>query len=407
MRILFLTSHFPYPPESGAALKTWSVFQHLRARHEINAIALTRLPLTPEQQAWANEAGVQTVVLDRRRNPLNLARSYLSRVPLSVERNESSAMRRLVEEQLKSSLPDAVFVDGWLVAQYLPGWFSGLKVLHEHNAEYRIWQREAAERGSGLRGFLLRREAGRVRRYEASLVNRFDTIFAVSEDDRRSLAALASDSKRFSILPNVPDPALLGQPALSFATSEPLILYFGTLSWQPNVDGLERFITRVLPDITKRIPDARLAVAGRDAPSSLVKLVTTSQAVDFVGPVDDAETLYTRARVFVEATKTGGGTRLKVLNALARGVPVVASFQAARGLDVVPGDHLIVARSDREIANAVVMLLTDGVRWRVLSENGRALIRGKYIAEIAFRGLDRVLGGEPATAPRQRRRGRR
>jgi glycosyltransferase involved in cell wall biosynthesis len=406
MRILFLTSHFPYPPNSGAALKTWSVYEYLRKRHDVTGIAIGRAPLSDEQQARATEAKIETVVLDRGRNAWNVLLSYLHRVPLSVERNRSGKLRSLVAESLRT-LPDAVFVDGWLMAQYLPVWYPGLKLLHEHNAEYRIWQREAAERGRGLTGPLLRREANRVRSYESSILGRFDTVFAVSEDDRRSLAAIRSDDgAHFAVLPNIPDPALLAQPALSFATSEPLIFYFGTLSWQPNIDGLQRLIGQVFPEVLKRIPEARLAIAGRDAPQAIVRLANEASGVDFIGPVDDPEPLYGRARVFVEATKTGGGTRLKVLNALARGLPVVASSQAAQGLDVVPGDHLIIARSDREMTDAISLLMTDAQRWRILSENGRALVRGKYVAEVAFGALDQALTGEAPSSEKKRRRRR-
>jgi glycosyltransferase involved in cell wall biosynthesis len=191
-------------------------------------------------------------------------------------------------------------------------------------------------------------------------------------------------------------------------------MYFGTLSWQPNIDGLERFITRILPLVTKRIPEAKLIVAGRDAPRSLVELAQRSPNVQYAGPLQDPEPLYRRARVFVETTQTGGGTRLKVLNAMARGLPTVASVQAAQGLDIVPGDHLLVARDDSVLAEAIVLLLTDQARWRVISENGRALVRGKYVAEAAFRALDEVLGDDKeapppqaARRPSRRRRSRR
>jgi glycosyltransferase involved in cell wall biosynthesis len=410
MRILFLTSHFPYPAHSGAALKTFSVYEYLRGKHDLSGIAIARDPLTPEQQKYADERKLRTVVMDKARNAPNLLRSYFSRVPLSVERNRSDEVRRLVEEQLKADLPDAVFVDGWLMAQYLPEWFSGLKILHEHNAEYRVWQREATERGGGVTGRLLRREAGRVRSYEASILQRFDVVFAVSEDDRRSLAVIGGESTRYEVLPNIPDPSLLTLPTLTYAESEELMFYFGTLSWQPNIDGLQRLIADILPGVLKGWPEARLAIAGQGAPDDLIQLAENTEAVDYVGPVDDdaGEEWYQKARVFVEATKTGGGTRLKVLNALARGLPVVASAQAAQGLDVVPGDHLLVARSDQEMIDSIVLLLTDAGRWRIISENGRALVRARYVADVAFSALDNILASE-SRAPEEtkKRRGSR
>ncbi|HEY5641105.1 MAG TPA: glycosyltransferase family 4 protein [Dehalococcoidia bacterium] len=408
MRVLFITANFPFPPDSGAALKTLSVFDYLRRRHDVRAVAIIRTPLTASQEIWAAERGVQTVLVNRGRSPGNLIRSYLGGRPLSVERNRSVQMKVLVEEKLAAGLPDAVFVDGWLVAQYLPEWFSGLKLLHQHNAEYRLWELEAAKRGLGPLRWLAGREAARVRKYEAKIMSRFDAVFAVSVEDARALVAIGADRERVDLLPNVPDPALLDLPSLSFEQEEPELMYFGTLSWQPNIDGLERLITRVLPLVRERIPEIKLTVAGRNAPRRLIDLAERTPGVQYAGPLEDAEPLYQRARVFVEVTQTGGGTRLKILNALARGLPTVASVAAAQGLDIVTGDHLLVARDDDALAEAIVLLLTDEERWRIVSQNGRALVRGKYVAEVAFQSLDRILArDEPPPDVPARRRGRR
>ena len=338
MRILFITANFPFPPHSGAALKTHSIFDYLSRRHSVAAVSIIREPLTQSQEMWAAENAVQTVLINRGRNPANLVRSYLGRRPLSVERNRSNQLKVLIEDKLSAGLPDAVFVDGWLVAQYLPEWFSGLTMLHQHNAEYRLWERESAKRGIGPGRWLAGREAARVRKYEQKMMTRFNAVFAVSVDDARALVSIGADRDRVHLLPNIPDPALLDLPSLTFAESESEIMYLGTLSWQPNIDGLERLITRILPLVRERIPDIKLSVAGRDAPSRLIQLAERTPSVQYVGPLEDVEPLYQRARVFAEVTQTGGGTRLKILNALARGLPTVASVAAAQGLDILAGD---------------------------------------------------------------------
>ena len=118
-----------------------------------------------------------------------------------------------------------------------------------------------------------------------------------------------------------------------------------------------------------------------------------------MGPVEDAEPLYRRARLFIEASRSGGGTRLKVLNALARGLPVVATPEGAEGLDAVEGQHLLVAPDAESMAEAVgrLLLSEDGL-WRTLSENGRALVRSHYLAEVAYGPLDEVLSGANVNA---------
>jgi len=399
MRALFLTWQFPFPADSGGTIKTASIFDYLRRRHEVHLLCLRRGPLSAEQARWAAAlAGLETVPLNRGRTPLNLVRSYLSRLPLSVERNRSRHMRRLVEERLAEGQYDATFVDGWLMAQYLPDAFPGLALLHQHNAEHVIWRRQGERQRNPLLRAVLRLEYERVRRYEAAILPRFDTVFAVSAADREALIDLGAQPERVCILPNLPDPALLERPALSFAQTEPLLLYFGTLSWQPNIEGLQYLLRYVFPLLRRRIPDARLVVAGKGASADLQRLAGRTDGVEFQGPIQDPEPLYRRARLFVEASPTGGGTRLKVLNALARGLPVVASPEGAEGLDAVPGHHLLVAGDPESMAAAMARLIADDGLWRTLSENARALVRRLYVADVAYRPLDEVLSRAGATA---------
>jgi glycosyltransferase involved in cell wall biosynthesis len=391
LRILFLASQFPFPADNGGAIKTLSVLDHLRQHHEVRLICFQRSTLTPAQDAWAKAFGhVRTVALDRGRNAWTLVRSYLARVPISIERNRSGEMRKLAAESVREWAPDAVFVDGWLMAQYVPDSYTGLRILHEHNAEHELWERQA-KLESGARKPLAAREAERVKRYEQAALGRFDVIFAVSEEDRRTLRGLGGDANKIRILANVPDRALLDAPAPAFERTQPLILYLATLSWQPNIEGVERFVSSVFPLVHKRSPEARLVVAGRGASPALRQRVKATEGAEFAGEVEDPEALYESARVFVDATQSGGGTRLKVLNALARGIPVVASGLAAQGLDIVPGEHVLVARNEHAMAEAIVSLLHDAARWKILSQNGRALIRSRYVSEVAFRALDEVL----------------
>lgn len=397
MHVLFLTPELPHPAHSGGTIKTASVLDYLKRRHDVHVLCFRRHPLTEAQAKWcANSQEVETLPLNRGRTPLNLARSYLRRLPLSVERNRSARMMELVAERLRERAYDAMFVDNWLMAQYLPEGFAGLTLLHEHNAEYVMWHRQAEREGNPLLRALIALEYRRVRRYEASILPRFDAVFAVSEADRQALIELGARPERLRLLPNLPDPALLERPTLTYAATEPLILYFGTLSWQPNLQGIAYLLRTVWPLVRQRLPETRLVIAGKGAPAWLLRLGRRTAGVEFLGPVTDAEPLYRRARVFVEASRSGGGTRLKVLNALARGLPVVTSPEGAEGLEVVDTEHLFVSASPESMAEAVVRLMVDPELWRALSENGRTFIRSRYLVETAYRALDEVLDGTGA-----------
>lgn len=399
MRILFLTSDFPYPAESGGAIKTLSLIGYLRARHELRVLCFRRSGLTDEQARWASETGVKSVPLSRGRNLRNLALSYISGLPLSIERNRSDAMRDLAARMVEAYRPQAIFVDGWLMAQYLPPASGGtLKLLHEHNAEYVMWRRQAQIEKNPLRRPLVRLEARRVEAYEASVIARFDIVFAVSPADKRALTALGTNRDTVQVLPNLPDESLLDRPALSFGESEPLIFYFGTLSWQPNIEGLEYFLRSVFPLVREQVPEVRFIIAGRGAPAALQRTARATAGAELLGPISDAEPYYRRARAFVEATRSGGGTKLKVLNALARGLPVAATPEAVEGLDVEPGKHALTGESAPALAQAVVRLLREPGAWAALSKNGRQLVRERYTAATAYAVLDEVLSGAGTAA---------
>lgn len=397
MRVLFATPRALGDPRSGGTIKSAALLTHMERRHEVD-VACFVPPNAGADARWERAAGRTVAVpLDRPRSIGRLLASYARRHPLSIERNRSVVMSRAVDELVASRRPDVVFVDGWLMAQYLPTRFDGLALLHEHNAEHVMWRRQADLERSAMRTAVVRAEASRVRRYEAGILRRFDVVYAVSEPDRAALLALGAPPP-VPILANVPDQSLLGRPPLK-PVPEPVLLFLGTLSWQPNVEGLTRFLRGGFPALRREVEGARLIVAGSGATRSLTSLAARMPGIELVGDVRDAEPLYRMARGFVDLGLGGAGTRVKVLNALARGLPVVASRDAAEGLEVVAGEHLLVADTPTEAVAALVRVLTDDDVWRNLSRRGRELIRTRYVPEVAFGSLDEALYGHSTGEP--------
>jgi len=391
MRILFLTPQFPHPARSGGTIKTASVLSYLARRHHLDIVCFAPSEWSEEQSAWAARMGeVTTVPMRRDRSALNLVRSYVAGVPLSVYRNRSAELAALTLERPHRGEHGAVFVDGWLMAQYVPRGFRGKRVLHQHNAEYVMWQRQAAYETNPVRRAVVRREAARVRRYEASILDRFDVVLAVSDADRRALRAAGSESVPIELLPNLPDPALLDRPAGPGESTEQVVIYLATLSWPPNAQGLLRFVRDTFPLLRSRLPNVRLVVAGTGASPALRTMARGVPGVELVGAVDDPETLYAKARAFVEVALGGSGTRVKVLNALARGIPVVTTPDGAEGLAIRPGRDALVSATPGAMADALARLMTDDETWKELSRNGRALVRKRYVADAAYPILDRI-----------------
>lgn len=391
MRVLIATPRALGDPRSGGTIKSAALLAHLERRHEVDVACFVPPDAGPDAR-WEHAAGrTVTIPLDRPRSLGRLLASYALRRPLSIERNRSAAMSRAVDELVASRRHDAVLIDGWLMAQYLPTRFAGLALLHEHNAEHVMWRRQADLERSPMRRAVVRAEAARVRRYEKDILPRFDVVFAVSEPDRAALLALGAPPP-VPLLPNVADASLLDRPPLE-PVAEPVLLFLGTLSWQPNQEGLTRFLVGGFPALRREIEGARLIVAGSGAPRSLASLAARTPGVELVGDARDDEALYRRARGFVDLGLGGAGTRVKLLNALARGLPAVASGDAAEGLEVARGEHLLVADTPTEAVAALVRVLTDDDVWRNLSRRGRELIRARYVPEVAFGSLDDALYG--------------
>jgi glycosyltransferase involved in cell wall biosynthesis len=386
VRVLFLTPRQLGEPRGGGTIKSAAVLSYLDTRHEVEVACFRG----HDEQPWMREGGVVSIPLERDRSVRRLLSSYAAGVPLSIERNRSSTMAERVAALLEPGDHDAVFVDGWLMAQYVPEGFAGIRLLHEHNAEHEMWRRHAELETNPVRRPLVRLEARRVRRYEAGLLARFDVVFAVSDHDRSTLAALVPSGPQIAVLPNVADPALLDRPELS-PPPEPVLLFLATLSWPPNAEGLSRFLGDDFPALLERVPDARLVVAGSGAPERLVRQIHLSRGAEFAGPVDDDEALYARARCFVDVGVGGSGTKVKVLNALARGLPVVTRPDGAAGLEVSPGEHLLVGDDRGGMIASLEFVIQEDAAWESLSRNGRDLVRSRYVPEVAFGALDDAL----------------
>ena len=388
MRVLFLTPRQLGEPRSGGTIKSAAVLSYLEARHSVEVVCFRGR----DEQPWRREGGVVSIPLERDRSVGRLLSSYAAGVPLSIQRNRSSTMAERVAALLEPGDHDAVFVDGWLMAQYVPEGFSGIRLLHEHNAEHVMWRRQAELETNPARRPLVRLEAGRVRRYEAGLLARFDVVFAVSEPDRATLSALVPTGPEIALLPNVADPTLLDRAELT-PQPEPVLLFLATLSWPPNAEGLSRFLADDLPALLERVPDARLVVAGSGAPGRLVRRIHEGRGAEFAGPIDDDEVLYRRARCFVDVGIGGSGTKVKVLNALARGLPVVTGRDGAAGLEVSSGEHLLVAEDREAMVASLEFVIQEDAAWTNLSRSGRDLVRRRYVPEVAFGALDAALAG--------------
>ena len=248
-----------------------------------------------------------------------------------------------------------------------------------------------------------------MRRFESHALHRFDGVLAVSENDRATFARLYPDAVRHPIhvIPTGVDTRFFS-PAVSDSRTAPLqaaasrrLVFTGSMDWLPNEDAMIFFCREVLPLIRVEEPDVTLSIVGR-TPTAAVKALGELPGVHVTGSVDDVRPHVRDAAVSMRAAPDGGGTRLKIFEAMAMGKAVVSTTVGAEGLPVVSGEHVVLADEPRSFSRAVVRLLRDRERRRQLEEAARGLVVARYdwsvVAGELESALDRVVHQVPRTS---------
>ncbi len=376
MRILLLTLVVPNPPDSGPKVKTHYLLRYLAQHHEVTLVSFTR---SAAEEAAARELkglcrAVYTVRIQRSRarDIGYLLASFFSARPFLMLRDESRAMRRQLSELLAREQFDLAHADQLNMAPFARA--TGLPVvLDEHNAVWTIFQR-LAEQERGIKRMLLELEWRRLKRYEGRVCQASAAVMTVSEEDRTALEA-AGAPKNMPIIPIAVEVAGI-QPVQRQPNAQGM-LSMATMYWPPNIDGVLWFARDVLPLIRRDERDAPFYIVGARPPTE-VRALTLDPGVEVTGYVDDPTPYLESSALMVVPLRAGGGMRVKILEALARGIPVVSTTIGAEGIDVTHGEHVLIADEPADFAAAVVRLLRDRAFADPLATNGRCHAMARY-----------------------------
>jgi glycosyltransferase involved in cell wall biosynthesis len=273
-----------------------------------------------------------------------------------------------------------------------PGW-RGRAVLDAHNVELERIETIARSAPLSVRGLVARLQRGPVRSFEAEAARNVARVAAVSRSDAAYFEAFANG--RVELVPNGVDCENLR------ARTEPgprRLLFLGSLDYSANVDAVEYLVREILPRLESA--DVEMVIAGSNPPSSLHKLARESRVpVSVIGFVEDTEPEFANARMLVVPLRMGGGTRLKILEALARGTPVVSTTVGCAGLELTPGEELLVADSPKELAASVDRLLADDDLCVRIATAGRAAVERRYDWREIAPAFDRAVSAAARRGP--------
>jgi glycosyltransferase involved in cell wall biosynthesis len=359
MRVLFVSAHPPLPADSGGRQRTFHLLEQLAEGAAVSLVCFDRDPGASAVRAVRAERiaaelprleDVVTVAPPQRSKRATQLSVLVSGRSYTLALYRSTALRKATRAAANAIRPHILHCDGLFCAFVRDEAPNAQTVLALHNHESLLKRRLSETADSTTRRLLYRAEARAVARLERSTLPTFDHCLAVSETEARTLRAL---NRSTEVVPNGVPPLPPPAPPAPLAADEPLrLLFVGSLNYEPNHRGLAWFASEVLPLVRARVPVQVDAVgAGRRGASA--------PGIEFRGRVDDLAPLYRRASAAIVPLLAGGGSRLKVLEALAMGTPLVSTRLGAEGFDLAAGRHALLADDPSAFAGEILRLEAD------------------------------------------------
>jgi polysaccharide biosynthesis protein PslH len=367
VKILWVKAGKLLPIDTGGKIRSFNLLRQLAARHDTTLLSY----YAGDTDAAYNDAiatefpGAIPIATG---GPTSLAGTVIeylgslaSEAPYVVRKYFSRRVSHRVDDLTRNGRFDVAVCDFLAPSLNFATKLAAPTALFQHNVESALWQRQAAHQANPVKKAVFSLEARKMRKYECATVRRFDHIIAVSEHDRRLMSEM-TDSARITVAPTGVDlsqyRAIAGHEA-----SEPVVVFLGSMDWEANIDGVDFFCRAIWPRIRAAVPAARFRIVGR-RPGPRVRRLAEDPSIEVTGDVPSVVDHLREAAVFVVPLRIGGGTRLKIYEAMAAGRAVVSTTVGAEGLDVTNDQDIVLADDPNAFADATASLLVDADRRR-------------------------------------------
>lgn len=390
MKLLFLSRWYPYPADNGSKIRIFNLLKYLGQHHTVDLISFVSEELAPERLTVMEQL-CETVQAVRykpfRPNSLTSRLALFSPTPRSVIDTYSQPMEIAVDQLYQAGSYDVVIASQVDMVPYALRCTNSPKLLEELEltTQYESVQNET----NVLKKLRQRLMWGKRTHYTAKTLSAFKGCTVVSAQEKGLLAQIVPSYQSVAVIPNGVD---CKHYQGEFGEADPnRLIYTGALSYQPNLDAMQFFIGQVLPLIQAEFPSVQLKITGKYN-EHLASQLPQNEGVTFTGYLEDIRPTLASSWVSVAPLRLGGGTRLKILEALAAGVPVVSTTKGAEGLDLTSEQELIIADTPTEIAEATLRLLNDPDLRQRLSDNGKTAVQNSYDWQIIGQKLNDFMG---------------
>jgi glycosyltransferase involved in cell wall biosynthesis len=400
LKILFLSHFVPYPPKGGCFQRNYNLLTRIAAVHDVHLIAMRHRSSTHPDAETSNARAellrhceaVDIIDITANTRPARMAVSALGNLPrlmpLSASIYESNLMRQRLRELRQTQRFDLAHFDTIGLAQYLDDVGNLPRVMTHHGAEsHMIRRRIQRERSPAKRAYFVY-EWLALQRYERRHCPRFDANIVMSEDDGSILKRIAPEAT-FTPIENGVD--------LDFFTPVPptanrALIFAGRLDQYSNRDGILNFMHTVWPLLRRQHEDAVIHIVGNNPPDALRRMADDDARVKVHGFVSDVRPFFRDSAAMICPLRDGGGTRIKILDGLALGMPIISTSVGIEGIAVVPERDLLVADSTDEFLHQITRVFTDAALRDRLASNARQLAEERYSWDSLADDLGRLYG---------------
>lgn len=412
MQILWLSHLLPYPPKGGVQQRSFNLLKEISAHHTVSFLSFYQTAHQPTAAQIASAVqnlstfckvlGAFPIASDRSRlgRWVPALRSLIGDEPFTALWLQSEEFENAVRTTAAGWRPDLVHYDTISLAQYRPLFPDSLSCLTHHNVESDMLLRRAQNERSPAKRYYYAHEGESLRRYEKRVGSEFDLHVACSETDAERLKSILPGADIF-VAPNGADLDYFRPAPPDTVTISASLVFAGGLAWYPNASAMRFFFDRVWAALLALAPQANITVIGRSPPEWLRELASRDARIKVTGFVDDVRPYLHAAEVYVCPIFDGGGTKLKMVDALATGKAIVAHPIACEGLDIEDGVHALMARTPEEFVAAICRLFGAVDLRRTLGVNARKLAESKY----SFRAIGASLSEKYVALSAARREG--
>jgi len=398
MRVLQFAPRVCWPLDTGAKLRNYHLARVLAQHAAVSLLAFVDHQTSPPKLENVYEQ-VFTVRRDSAYTIAKMVRGGLGSIPLPVLNYTSPAMRRELEHLLGEGDFDIIQMESIHLMSYLPSIRRARKrpivVCDWHNIESELMRRYSEREPGRLRRAYAGRTSRQMSEFENRALRDFDAHVVVSQRDADRMRAINPDARIF-VIENGVDTAFYADLEEKAELPACRIVFVGSMDYHANIDGAVNFANSAWPRLRKRQPGLIFTIVGKD-PAPAVRELGQLPGIDVTGTVDDVRPFYREAIAAVVPLNVGGGSRLKILEAMAAGVPVVSTTLGAEGLDVQHDENIVIADTNEELIESINSVVENEERRHHLIAAGRALVLKRYdwssLGASLFRIYEALLSG--------------